>query len=146
MSLMQIMLATAILAIAVVGASGYRYYAALDARRASARVTAARIALMLCETWRGQDGSDSFAPASCFSSSELISDAAGPSAPVDYTALGSCSVSLNGFTYYVTCSWRDVNSDLRAMNVLIWWPSAGAAASSVAACDQSFSLTTYANI
>lgn len=52
-SLIEVMVAILILSIAVIGTSGYRYYTALDARKADMQATAARVALMLCESWGG---------------------------------------------------------------------------------------------
>ncbi len=44
MSLIEIMLATLLLMIVVIGTSGYRYYSTLDVRKASKHETASRIA------------------------------------------------------------------------------------------------------
>ena len=59
-TIVEIMEAMVILLIAMIGASGYRYYAALDARKAAMQATAARIGLLLCESWRGVEGTETF--------------------------------------------------------------------------------------
>ena len=51
-----IVVAVVILLIALIGTSTFRYAAALDGRRADAQTTAARAALLLCESWRGLNG------------------------------------------------------------------------------------------
>ena len=53
-TLIEVMAATVILTITVLGATGYRYYSALDARKAAKQSSGARIALLLCENWRGR--------------------------------------------------------------------------------------------
>ena len=50
------MVAVTILLIALIGTSTFRYAAALDGRRAGTQTTAARVALTLCESWRGVKG------------------------------------------------------------------------------------------
>lgn len=62
MSLVGTMVAVTILLIALIGTSSFRYSAALDGRKAKAQTAAARIALMLCESWRGINGNVTFDP------------------------------------------------------------------------------------
>jgi Tfp pilus assembly protein PilV len=52
-TLIEVMAAIVMVSVAVLGASGYRYYSALDAKRANMQSTAARIALLLCENRPG---------------------------------------------------------------------------------------------
>ena len=61
-SLVGTMVAVTILLIALIGTSTFRYAAALDGRKAKAQTTAARIALMLCQSWRGINGDMTFDP------------------------------------------------------------------------------------
>ena len=56
-SLVSVMIAMAILLAALIGTSNFRYYSTLDTQKATAKITAARIGLMLCESWRGVKGS-----------------------------------------------------------------------------------------
>jgi len=53
MTLVETLVAITILLIALIGTSTFRYNAALDGRKADAQTTAARIALMFCESWKG---------------------------------------------------------------------------------------------
>ena len=73
-TLIEVMAAIVIIAIAVLGASAYRYYATLDARKAVLQSTAARIALLLNENWRGRgyDHIADFDPVSHLSSDIAI--------------------------------------------------------------------------
>jgi Tfp pilus assembly protein PilV len=50
-SLIEVMLAVAVVSIAVIGGVSYRYYSSsLDGRRANIHTTTAGVALMLCES------------------------------------------------------------------------------------------------
>ena len=55
-TLIEVMVTIVVISIAVVGAAGYRYHSALNARRANVQITAARIALLMLESWKGQGG------------------------------------------------------------------------------------------
>jgi hypothetical protein len=55
-TLVDVMVAIAILAVAAIGATGYRYCAAGQLRKAEARITAARLALMLLNNWKAAGG------------------------------------------------------------------------------------------
>ncbi len=57
-SLIEIMIAIAVIQVAIVGTSAYRYYSILDTHKATARITAARITLLFCENWRGVKGAE----------------------------------------------------------------------------------------
>ena len=126
LSLVETMVAIVVLSIAVIGASGYRYYAALDTRKADMRMTAARVALLLCESWRGLKGDETYDPIVHFGSELLItvddSNDVAPDEPDDFTKLGSYSILLNGVQCYSTMSWKDIATGLRALNVVVSWP------------------------
>ena len=51
-TLISTLTAAAIIMIALIGTSNFRYYVTMDARKAAAQTNAARIALMLCENWQ----------------------------------------------------------------------------------------------
>ena len=55
-TLIEVMVTIVIISIAVIGAAGYRYHSALNARKANVQITAARIALLMLESWKGQGG------------------------------------------------------------------------------------------
>ena len=150
LSLVETMVAIVVLSIAVLGASGYRYYAALDMRKADMRMTSARVALLLCESWRGLKGDETYDPTVHLGSELLItvadSNDAVPEEPDDFTKLGSYGVLMNGVPCYTTMSWRDISVGLRALNVVIAWPSQTAWTDSldeVLVDSKLFKLTTY---
>lgn len=150
LSLVETMVAIVVLSIAVIGASGYRYYAALDARKADMRMTAARVALLLCESWRGVKGDETYDPTVHLGSELSIavddSNDVAPDVPEDFTKLGSYAVSMNGVPCYTTMSWRDISAGLRALNVVVAWPPRATRTDSldeVFVNSKLFKLTTY---
>jgi type II secretory pathway pseudopilin PulG len=147
MSLVGTMVAVVILMIAVIGTSSFRYYSALDARRADAQTSAARVALMLCESWGGINGDLSYDPVAELGTNLAITQSTtGPAKPSDFTLLGSYTIKLNDIhdvTYYVTLSWKDVQSGLRALNVIVAWAQRGPGADGTENVDKSFRLTIY---
>jgi hypothetical protein len=147
MSLVSIMVAVVILLIAVIGTSSFRYYSAMDTRRADAQTAAARIALTLCESWRGISGDVTYDPISHLGTSLAITPSAtGPEKPGDFTLLGSYAVDvddIHGVIHYATLSWKDVQSGLRALNVVVAWAQRGPGADGAENVDKSFRLTIY---
>ena len=143
-SLVDIMISIVVLLVALIGTSNFRYYTALDSQKAAAKITAARIGLMLCESWRGLGGTETYDPATYFGSALTITPSAGPNKPEDFTLLGSYTVMLNGANYYITLSWKDVSTGLRALNIVVAWAQRPQGQSSINDADKSFKLTTYA--
>jgi len=144
-TLVEVIAAILILSIAVLGTSAYRYYAALDARKATMHTTAAGIGLLLCESWGGLSDPNTFAPDTYFGSDLAIT-------PITYlpgfeyegfTPLGGYMVVADGASYYALLSWKDVSTGLRALNVVVAWTHRGHVVTSIADIDKSFELTTY---
>ena len=142
-SLVSVMIAIAILLAALIGTSNFRYYSALDAKKAAAKITASRIGLMLCENWRGLGGIETYDPAAYLGSDLTITASSGPAEPTDFTLLGSYTVTVNGANFYITLSWKDVSAGLRALNVIVAWAQREQETSSLNDADKSFKLTTY---
>jgi len=144
-TLIEVIAAILILSIAVLGTSGYRYYAALDARKATMHTTAAGIGLLLCESWRGLSDPNTFNPDTYFGSDLAIAPITGFtwSAYEGFTPLGGYIVVADGCDYYALLSWKDVGTGLRALNVVVAWTYRGQVVTSIADIDKSFELTTY---
>ena len=68
MTLVEVMMAMAILIVAILGAMMYRYHSALNARRADVQMGATRIGLLILEGWKGSMGSEDYDPSTLFSS------------------------------------------------------------------------------
>ena len=105
---------------------------------------AARIGLMLCESWRGVKGIETYDPTAHLGSVLTITESTGPDKPEDFTLLGSYTVTLDGANYYTTLSWKDVSTGLRALNIVVAWVQRDQGQSSINDADKSFKLTTYA--
>ena len=151
-SLIEVMLAAAVVSIAVIGGISYRYYSSLDARRANIHATTARVALMLCESWRGIQGDQTYDPIANLGSVMTITASEGPANPEDHTLLGSYRIVLDNniedddynITYYATLSWKDVQVGLRALNVVVSWAQRDLGSGDFASTDKTFPLTIYA--
>lgn len=153
------MITIVVLAIAVIGASWYRYYSALDARKAATYRTATRIALSLCESWRGQgiSGTATYDPVAHLNSElqkeggSITISGSGPSAPLDFTELGRYEITIEITTdidqvhywhYWATLSYKDIATDFRALNIVVAWDERGGA-NSYSSAMKTFRLTTY---
>ncbi len=148
LSLVETMIAIVILSAAVIGASGYRYYAALDARKADIQMTAARIGLLFCESWHGVNGIETYDPTASSSSDLQITPITVPASYkyAGFTTLGGYMVvasDANNVNYYAVLSWKDVAAGLRALNVTVAWPQRGQSAAVITDTDKLFMLTTY---
>ena len=142
-TIIEVMVAITILIIAVLGTSAFRYHTSLSARRADLHATSARTALLLCEGWTGEGGDINFAPVSTFAPYVNIVDDAGPTEPNDFNKLGSYKIRLEGSDYFATMSWKNLNADLRALNVVVSWDQFGNGTSGFANSSKSYRLTTY---
>jgi len=150
-TLIEVMAAIVILVIAVLGASGYRYYSTLDARRADFQNAAARIALLLCENWRGlgHGRTEGYNPITYLTSADLTvadSGGVGPDYAEGFTALGRYEITMDGIHYWAALSWDDdaATEGLRALNVVVAWAQRQTGSDEAAAgLDKTFRLTTY---
>lgn len=149
-TLVEIMVAIVILMVAVIGTSNFRYYAAADARKAGAHIMVARIGLLLCENWRGVLGDETYDPVASFGSdlditkSLYVTEAEEEEYESDgFTFLGRYEIVVNNVNYYAILTWKDVDTELRALSVTIAWSQRGEIGASLADADKLFRLTTY---
>ena len=149
-TLIEAMAAIVIVTIAVIGASGYRYYSTLDAKKAAMHSTAARIGLLLCENWRGRgfDRTTTYEPVAHLGTDlDITTSSFGPSTPKGFTLLGQYEINVNDTKYLATLSWKDdaAAPGLRALNVVVAWAQrqTGSDDTGVVVMDKEFKLTTY---
>lgn len=143
-SLIEVMLAAAVVSIAVIGGISYRYYSSLDGRRANIHATTARVALLLCESWRGTNASLTYDPINHLDLDLLtITADDGPAAPEDFTTLSSHKLIVSDITYYATLSFRDVDTGLRALNVRVAWQRRDQSDKDLSDMDGVFELNSY---
>jgi len=154
-SIIEIMIFTVVLTIAVIGTSGYRYFAAMDIRRSDNEITAGRIASQLCKSWEGiGGGSSSYDPVNDNGiglNIEATSSSLAPQAPSNFTLLtngGHYKVKVYSDNdkdiriYYATMSYRTINNangNLETLNVTVSWPANPS--NSNATTNDSFCLT-----
>jgi len=143
MTIMEAMISLVILVIAIIGASGYRYQAALGARQADLYSTGVRMTLLLCEAWSGVGGAASFDPISIFSPDLDITASAGIGAPTGFTELGSYQMIVEGVTYYATMSWKDMGAGITSLHVVVSWNPRSGGTSTIGNAIKSYRLTTY---
>lgn len=150
MSLVGAMVAVVILLIALIGTSTFRYSAAMDGRRAISQTGAARVALVLCEGWRGLNGDETHDPTQLGNPNMSIAQSSwgGHSNPDDFTLLGNYAIVLDednpdSVNYYATLSWKDVQPGLRALNINVAWAQRGVGAGGAENVDKSYVLTVY---
>lgn len=155
-TLIEILVAMAALAIAVLGTSYFRYYSALDARKANTQIAGTRAGLLLCESWKGLKGAETYDPVAHFGSDlTIIEDSTipfssghaitGPAVDEGFIELGTYAVTVNNTTYYAILSWKDVSTGLRALNIIIVWELIGREVTGATDVSRlrSFNLTTY---
>ena len=144
LTFVEILIATVILLIAVIGTSAFRYNAALGARKADLRTAASRTALLFCEAWRGESDPNAFDPVATFGSELVISSLGkGVAGPDGFTVHGAYEITNEGVEYYAVLSWKDVSAGLRALNVVVAWNQRGYSSDDGQSPDKSFALTTY---
>jgi Tfp pilus assembly protein PilV len=127
-TLVEVMVAMVIIIIGIVGAMGFRYFCVLDAKKADAQITAARIATLLLEDWKGAGGL-AYVPNTNLSSSSGLTVAAsstGPAAAFPNSILNNtsyhvvCNVNASSIIhYYVTLS--SAATLPRTLNVSVGW-------------------------
>ena len=162
LTLVEVMISVLILSVAVIGAAGYRYYAALDARKAAVEITAARIALLLCESWRGVKGAETYDPTAHLGSDLKIAESTQsefgfdhalfyPTVSKHFKPLGFYRIVSNDVEYSTILLWKDISTGLRALDVVVAWPLWGqrepsysdTTSGSSTDAYKSFELTTY---
>jgi Tfp pilus assembly protein PilV len=139
-SLLDVIIASVVLIIAILGTASYRYHSALDERKAAMQNSAARAALLLCESWRGVKGDTTCNPTAWNLSGVTISAGSGPAVPSGFTALNSYAITTNNYSYTATLSYQNIVgcTGLRALNVTLAWPTSGSGTP-----NTSYTLTSY---
>ncbi len=143
-TLIEIMIATVIVIIAIMGTSAFRYNTILFAKQTDVEMTAARIALLLCEGWRGDEGSQTYDP-TAYSTSDLDIKwkGHGPDAPSGFRTLGRYQINVDDSYYWATLSWDDISPGLRALNIVVVWEHRSDGRKAFGRADKSLELTTY---
>jgi prepilin-type N-terminal cleavage/methylation domain-containing protein len=141
-SLLEVLVAMVVLSVGMLGASGFRYYTAIQSKRAQASFNAIRAAQALLDTWCGLYGDEGYLPENHLSPLLTVSPSvSGPVAPTGYTILGTYEVLVDDVTYYATLSYNDFESGYRTLNIVIAWRD-DYQAGSLEADDESITIAT----
>ncbi len=127
-TLTEVMISILIVMILVTGAMGYQYTSTRDVKVSEVQASAARIGMLLLESWKGQQGDTSFDPIDTFNSELTIqTSTTGPDVPdnsigAPLVKLGSYEIILKNVHYYITLSY-DAASTLEPMvlNATVTW-------------------------
>jgi len=135
-SLIEVSVAVAVLAVAAIGALGYQYHATRRTILAKDKLTATRTCCLLLEDWKSTGGEDNYDPSTL---------------DMGFTATGTADqyrTRVNGLPMVVTLGWRDLESDsdagvtLREIRTTVRWRQ-DRALGTIRTSDPSFVMTTY---
>lgn len=127
-TLTEVMISILIVMVLVTGAMGYQFASTRDVKVSEVQASAARIGLLLLESWKGQQGDPLFNPVAVFDSEMTIqTSAVGPDVPdnsigAPLVKLGSYEIILKNVHYYVTLSYDNESaSEPMLLNAAITW-------------------------
>ena len=156
LTLIEIMVVILIISVAVIGATSFRTFCVVDAKKADVQINAARIGSMLLETWKGMGGFSSYNPSLEFplstygSQFSITTTTTGLTEPTGFTALASKYQILdkaNNVYYFVTLSYKPAvasPSEPLALNATIV-RRPDYTNGSITTNDQTLKMTTYVN-
>ena len=127
-TLIEVMISVLIIMVLATGAMGYQYHSTRDVKISEVQATAARVAMLLLEAWKGQQGDTTFDPTDVFGSEMSVQTSMiGPDIPtnsmgVALTTLGSYEVVVRSVHYYVALSYEDPSAlEPMLLNATIGW-------------------------
>ena len=127
-TLTEVMISILIVMVLVTGAMGYQYNSTRDVKISEVQAAASRIAMLLLEGWKGQQGNTSFDPVDVFSDELSIqTSTSGPDVPdnsggAPLTLLDSYEIVVRGVYYYVTLSYEGASAlEPMLLNVTVAW-------------------------
>lgn len=123
-TLVEVLVAMAVLTIAALGALGYEYYAATQMRIAQAQTTSTRTAQLLLEDWKSTGGSEDYDPSALGLgfSSNMVHLGQGIALPD-----GVYNITVDDVPMLIVLRWADVAYDseaevtLRQISVTTVW-------------------------
>jgi len=135
-SLIEVLVAVAIIAVASVGALSYQYHAAQRTQLAKAELTATRTCRLLLEDWKSNGGDEDYDP------SDL---------ELGFAATGQANVyksDISNLPMYISLDWQDIDEDveagvtLRRIDVTIRWRQ-DRRDDTIRTNDPAFAMNTY---
>ncbi|MHC4221066.1 MAG: hypothetical protein ACYST9_01480 [Planctomycetota bacterium] len=145
LTLVETIIATTVLLIVFIAASGYRYSSTIDVVKSERQTGAVRLCQLLTKSWQGAQGDALYSPVNASFSADTLIAASMKSrpAPDGFTLLGSYRVRFNGIRYVATLAWKDVDTELRALNIEVAWARRRPQMSDISQANKSFTLSTY---
>lgn len=173
LNLIEVMIATVVLGLAVVGVSAFRYHSSLETQRARIRLTAGRLGMLLLEGWKGMGGHSGYAwyaaadpedydpddpndydpsdtdPITFGPGLTVYDDQPGGALPEGFTELDeearpNYRIVVDGVNYYATMGYKDEDGEPRTLYVCVAW-MADRGTWSADGQRRSVSFTTYAS-
>ena len=144
-SLPEVYIAIIMVSIIIIGTANFKYFAVRDTIRSERKIVSARTALMFSETWRGNGGAGIFDPNYVMAQRLSLSAGTPFGQPEDFNVAASYTCLIGGFPQNVTLSYKDLSSDLRALNTIVAWSTDVGDSNGIEDMDTDFTLTTYCN-
>lgn len=149
-SLVELVIAIAIVMVLATGGLSYLYHSNMGVKKSEAQTTAARLASLLLNSWKGNGGDPSFNPITAFESRLSIKDIpSGPAAALSdyanrFSDLGSYHILVNNINYYVTMAYSPATSEqpLTLSTCVAWRPDYKSG--EISENDPSVRLSVYA--
>ncbi len=145
MSMIGVMVFAAVISIAIIGTSAYRYFSSIEIRKSALGMTAGNVAQLLCESWRGVRGDQNYDPtADSGLGLTIASHSTGPEPPPGFAVLRNekYEVVSQNHSFYVTMSYYDIDNGLRALNVKTAWSQRDGSGDNLVITDKTLSLTS----
>lgn len=147
MTMIEVMVAAVLIVVAVLGAMGFRYLTALDAKKADIQISAGRVGLLLIEGWKAKDGDLNYDPVSEFNSAGIIivqNGSGGPSSPTGFSLKPTphFEIQENDMYFYTTLSYKDDPNLPRIINARVGWLQ-GAGQGSGSGANQYITISNF---
>jgi len=147
LTLIEVMVAMAVIIVGIIGAMGFRYYSILDARKADVQIGASRLSSMLLEGWKSAAGysaadTEPYDPVAMFGTQlPIVMQDVGPEVASGFEKHAKYTIKANREEYFATLSYKDDGNN-RTLNVATTWGSKFRTDSSINN-RQVVKLTTY---
>jgi len=124
-TLAEVIISVLIIMVLATGAMGYQYASTRDVKVSEVQAGATRIAALLLESWKGQQGDTDFDPVDIFGDTMIIqASGTGPDVPdgTSLIPLGSYEIALSSTYYYTTLSYaQQTDSEPMLLNAVVTW-------------------------
>jgi type II secretory pathway pseudopilin PulG len=127
-TLTEVMISILVVMVLATGALGYQYGSTRDVKISEVQAGATRIAMLLLENWKGQQGNIDFDHVDALNSAITIETSTiGPDVPdntngISLTPLGSYQIVFSNIYYFITLSYeQETESEPMLLNATVTW-------------------------